>query len=107
MKQTYDFIVVGAGSAGCVLVNRLSADPDNSVLLLEAGGKDSNPMIRIPLGFSLLMGEGKGNRGYKTQAEQSLNEISGNINAAALMIAERCAEWMLTKKTHFHARLDW
>ncbi len=49
--ETFDFIIVGAGSAGCVLANRLSADPAARVLLLEAGGKDTNPWIHIPAGF--------------------------------------------------------
>ena len=51
MEQEYDFIIVGAGSAGCVLANRLTADPKNRVLLLEAGGKDTDPWIHIPAGF--------------------------------------------------------
>jgi choline dehydrogenase len=47
----YDFVIVGAGSAGCVLANRLSADPGMRVLVIEAGGKDTNPWIHIPAGF--------------------------------------------------------
>lgn len=55
MQDGYDYIIVGAGSSGCVLANRLSADPENRVLLLEAGGEDSNFLIKIPKGFSKLV----------------------------------------------------
>ncbi len=50
-----DYVIVGAGSAGCVLANRLSEDPGTRVILLEAGGKDTNPYIHIPAGFMKLL----------------------------------------------------
>ena len=53
--STFDYIIVGAGSAGCVLANRLSANPSNRVLLVEAGGKDTNPWIHIPVGYFMTM----------------------------------------------------
>jgi choline dehydrogenase len=53
--MTFDYVIVGAGSAGCVLANRLSEDPSTTVLLVEAGGRDTHPLIHIPAGFLRLL----------------------------------------------------
>jgi choline dehydrogenase len=69
----FDYIVVGAGSAGCVLANRLSADGKHSVLLLEAGPKDSNVWIHVPLGYGRLFKEKAVNWMYQTEPEPGLD----------------------------------
>ena len=69
----YDYVVVGAGSAGCVLANRLSAGGKNSVLLLEAGPRDTNLWIHVPLGYGKLFKEESVNWMYQTEPEPELD----------------------------------
>jgi len=75
MKTEFDYIIVGAGSAGCVLANRLSADPDVKVCVIEAGKKDTSLMVRMPAGVGgLIKKEGPQNWGFWTEPQEHLED---------------------------------
>ncbi len=72
-EREYDFVIVGAGSAGCVLANRLSADPDARVLLLEAGPRDAHPLIHIPVGNGKIIPKARYNWKYETEPQRHMD----------------------------------
>ena len=74
--ENFDFIIIGAGSAGCVLANRLSENPNNKVVLIEAGGKDNYPWIHIPVGYFKTMHNPSVDWCYKTEPDVSMNNRS-------------------------------
>ncbi|PPR51003.1 MAG: Alcohol dehydrogenase [acceptor] [Alphaproteobacteria bacterium MarineAlpha5_Bin5] len=76
--EDFDFIIIGAGSAGCVLANRLTKNPNISVLLIEAGGKDNYPWIHIPVGYYKTMHNPKTDWCFKTEPDDTINGRSIN-----------------------------
>src|SRR5689334_24345476 len=94
----FDYIVVGAGTAGCIVANRLSADPSKRVLILEAGGKDNWIWFHIPVGYLFAIGNPRSDWMFKTEAEPGLNgralsyprgKVIGGCSAINAMISMR------------------
>ena len=76
LMENFNFIIIGAGSAGCVIANRLSENPNNKVLLIEAGGKDNYPWIHIPVGYFKTMHNPKTDWCYNTEPDETMNNRS-------------------------------
>ncbi|MGF6309419.1 choline dehydrogenase [Bradyrhizobium sp. i1.8.4] len=98
IEGDFDYIVVGAGTAGCIMANRLSADPKKRVLLLEAGGKDNWIWFHIPVGYLFAIGNPRSDWMFKTEAEPGLNgralayprgKVIGGSSAINAMISMR------------------
>ncbi|MGY8807026.1 MAG: GMC family oxidoreductase, partial [Gammaproteobacteria bacterium] len=74
--KAYDFVILGAGSAGCVLANRLSANPDFNVCLVEAGSKDTDIRLHVPLGFAFLGDKSKYSWAYNTEPQKEFAKVT-------------------------------
>lgn len=99
VEQGYDYIIIGAGSAGCTLANRLSTDPDTSVLLIEAGGSDRDPVIQVPIGWGRILQKRLYDWGYFTEPEAALDgrtvecargKVIGGCSSVNAMAYVRC-----------------
>ena len=98
LEGEFDYIVVGAGTAGCIMANRLSADPKNRVLILEAGGNDNWIWFHIPVGYLFAIGNPRSDWMFRTEAEPGLNgralayprgKVIGGSSAINAMISMR------------------
>ena len=98
LEGDFDYIVVGAGTAGCIVANRLSADPKNRVLILEAGGSDNWIWFHIPVGYLFAIGNPRSDWMFRTEAEAGLNgrslayprgKVIGGSSAINAMISMR------------------
>jgi choline dehydrogenase len=87
MDNNFDYIVVGAGSAGCAVANRLSENPKNKVLLIEAG-RASHPVSRLPASFALLIDNPLANWRYRSEPEESTANRKIPIPRGSYLVAQ-------------------
>ena len=98
--KSFDYIIVGAGSAGCVLADKLSKGGKNSVLILEAGGKDWHPFIHIPAGFYKIHNDPKLNWNYSSEPEKGLNGRSIDIPRGKVLGGSSSINGMVYMRGH-------
>jgi choline dehydrogenase len=98
--KTYDYIVVGAGSAGCVIAARLTEDKNVRVLLLEAGGKDDHPYVKMPIGFLKAMLVPKHTWGYRSEPEPQLGDRRINLPRGRLLGGSSSINGMFYMRGH-------
>ena len=103
----FDYIVIGAGSAGCVLANRLSANPANSVLLLEAGPKDANPMIHMPGGCAEVLKSDRLNWKFVSTPQKNLQDRQYEIPRGKTLGGSSAANGMVYIRGHASDYDDW
>jgi choline dehydrogenase len=103
----YDYIIIGAGSAGCVLANRLSKDPKNSVLLLEAGPKDFNPMIHMPGGCAEVLKSNSLNWKFVSTPQKQLNNKEYEIPRGKTLGGSSSSNGMVYIRGHASDYDDW
>ena len=103
--QTVDYLIVGGGSAGCVLAARLSEDPQVQVALLEAGPPDTSVLIHCPAGLALLARNGQANWGFQTEPQPGLNGRRGYQPRGKVLGGSSSVNAMIYARGH-HADYD-
>lgn len=106
-EEIFDYIIAGAGSAGCVIANCLSALPDTSVLLLEAGGPDRNIWFRIPLGIGRIVGDRRYTWNARTEPEPGLHGNRIGWESGKVLGGSSSVNGMLAVRGHPQKYDEW